>query len=90
MAGRAAEKSVRVLVRGDRYPQWFLLLVAVLGPERLPRRRGWSSSAGHRTPPFSICTAVRKPGGYNKAHLQEFGEVLQAWMTSQIPGGQKI
>ena len=22
-----------------------------------------------------------------KAHLQEFGEVLQAWMISQIPGG---
>jgi hypothetical protein len=24
---------------------------------------------------------------FNKAHLQEFGEVLQAWMVSQIPGG---
>ena len=24
---------------------------------------------------------------FNKAHLQEFGEVLQAWMISQIPGG---
>ena len=24
------------------------------------------------------------PDGYNKAHLQEFGEVLQAWMISQI------
>ncbi len=23
----------------------------------------------------------------NKAHLQEFGQVLQAWMISQIPGG---
>ena len=37
--------------------------------------------------PFSTCTAARKPDGYNKAHLQEFGEVLQAWMISQIPGG---
>lgn len=24
---------------------------------------------------------------FNKTHLQEFGEVLQAWMISQIPGG---
>lgn len=24
---------------------------------------------------------------FNKAQLQEFGEVLQAWMISQIPGG---
>jgi hypothetical protein len=23
---------------------------------------------------------------FNKSHLQEFGEVLQAWMISQIPG----
>ena len=38
-------------------------------------------------PPSSTCTASRKPDGYNKAHLQKFGEVLQAWMISQIPGG---
>ena len=37
-------------------------------------------------PPSSSCTAARKPDGYNKAHLQEFGEALQAWMISQIPG----
>ena len=24
---------------------------------------------------------------FKKAHLQEFGKVLQAWMISQIPGG---
>jgi hypothetical protein len=24
---------------------------------------------------------------FNKAHLQEFGEVLQPWMISQIAGG---
>jgi hypothetical protein len=23
---------------------------------------------------------------FNKAHLQEFGEVLQVWMIGQIPG----
>ena len=38
-------------------------------------------------PPSSTCTAPRKPDGYNKAHLQQFGDVLQAWMISQIPGG---
>ncbi|MEA5416930.1 hypothetical protein [Synechococcus sp. BA-132 BA5] len=38
-------------------------------------------------PPSFTCTASRKPGGYNKAHLQEFGQVLQAWMIGQIPGG---
>jgi hypothetical protein len=39
-------------------------------------------------PRSSTCTAPRKPDGYNKAHLQKFGEVLQAWMISQIPGGE--
>jgi hypothetical protein len=24
---------------------------------------------------------------FNKAHLREFGQVLQAWMISQVPGG---
>jgi hypothetical protein len=36
--------------------------------------------------PFSTCTASRKTYVYNKAHLQEFREVLQAWMMSQMPG----
>jgi hypothetical protein len=35
--------------------------------------------------PCCTCTAARKPDGYNKAHLQKFEEVLQAWMISQIP-----
>ena len=38
-------------------------------------------------PTFCTCTASRKPEGYNKAHPQQFGEVLQAWMISQIPDG---
>ena len=38
-------------------------------------------------PPSSTCTAPWKPDGYIKAHLQHFGEVLQAWMISQIQGG---
>ena len=28
-------------------------------------------------PPFSTCTASRKPDGYNKAHLQEFGQDIR-------------
>ena len=51
------------------------------------RRWAWTTSAGPLTPPSSPCTASRKPDGYNKAHLQEFGQVLQTWMISQIPGG---
>ena len=38
-------------------------------------------------PPSSTCTASRKPDGYNKARLQEFGQVLQGWMISQVPSG---
>ena len=84
--------------RGVRYPQWFLLLVAVLGIlsgcrssrdlEAFARRhrealnqalgldfRRWPSDA----------TSLYL---FNKAHLREFGQVLQAWMISQIPGGE--
>jgi hypothetical protein len=83
--------------RGVRYPQWFLLLVTVLGIlsgcrssrdlEAFARRhrevlnqalgldfKSWPSDAT-----FLYL--------FNKAHLQEFGQVLQAWMLSQIPGG---
>ena len=38
-------------------------------------------------PPSSICTGAQRPGGYNKAHLQVFSQVSQAWMISRIPGG---
>jgi hypothetical protein len=93
--------------RGVRYPQWFLVLVAVLGIlsgcrssrdlERFARRhrealnqalgleyRRWPSDATSST-----CTASRKPEGYNKPHLQKFGQGLQAWMISQIPCGNE-
>ena len=81
--------------RGVRYPQWFLLLVAVLGIlsgcrssrdlEAFAKRhrkalnqalgldfKRWLSDANYSTRP---------------TNLQQFGEVLQAWMISQIPGG---
>ena len=38
-------------------------------------------------PPSFIHTAARKPDGYNKAHLQVFGDVVKAWMISQVAGG---
>ena len=65
--------------RGVRYPQWFLLLVAVLGI-----LSGCRSSR-------DLETFARWPSDatflylFNKAHLQEFGQVLQAWMIRQIP-----
>jgi hypothetical protein len=83
--------------RGGRYPQWFLLLVAVLG-----------ILSGCRNSPDLEAFAKRHREAlnhalglnfkrwasdatflylFNKAHLQEFGDVLQAWMISQISGG---
>ena len=82
---------------GVRYPQWFLLLVAVLGIlsgcrssrdlEAFARRHreALNESLGldfKRWPSDATFLYL-----FNKAHLQEFGQVLQAWMVSQIPGG---
>jgi hypothetical protein len=84
-------------LRGVRYPQWFLLLVAVLGIlsgcrssrdlERFARRHreALNQALGleyKRWPSDATFLYL-----FNKAHLQEFGQVLQAWMISQIPGG---
>jgi hypothetical protein len=83
--------------RGVRYPQWFLLLVAVVGIlsgcrssrdlERFARRHreALNQALGldyQRWPSDATFLYL-----FNKAHLQEFGQVLQAWMISQIPGG---
>ncbi len=85
------------LPRGVRYTQWFLLLVAVRGIlsgcrssrdlERFARRQ--RDALNHalgleykRWP--SDATFLNL---FNKARLQEFGQVLQAWMISLIPGG---
>jgi hypothetical protein len=40
--------------------------------------------SGHSGLCFST---TRRDAAFNKAHLREFGQVLQAWMISQIPGG---
>jgi hypothetical protein len=83
--------------RGVRYPQWFLLLVAVLGIlsgcrssrdlEAFARRHREQLNQAldlnfKRWPSDATFLYL-----FNKAHLQEFGQVLQAWMISQIPGG---
>ena len=83
--------------RGVRYPQLFLLLVAVLGI-----LSGCRSSRDLEVFARRYREALNQELGldfkrwpsdttflylFNKAHLQEFGQVLQAWMISQIPGG---
>jgi hypothetical protein len=55
--------------------------------EALNQALGLEYSAAPLLPPSSTCTAARKPDGCNKAHLQRFRQVSQAWMISQIPGG---
>ena len=83
--------------RGVRYPQWFLLLVAVLGILSGCRSsRDLEAFAKRHREALNQALGLnfkRWPSDatflylFNKAHLQEFGEVLQAWMISQIPGG---
>ena len=80
-----------------RYPQWLLLLVAVLGIlsgcrssrdlEAFARRHreALNQALGlnfKRWPSDATILYL-----LNKAHLQEFGQVLQSWMISQIPDG---
>ena len=83
--------------RGVRYPQWLLLLVAVLGI--LSGCRSSRDLEGFARRHREVLNEVlgldfrRWPSDatflylFNKAHLQEFGQVLQAWIISQIPGG---
>lgn len=83
--------------RGVRYPQWYLLLVAVLGILSDCRSsRDLESFAERHREVLNQALGLnfkRWPSDatflylFNKAHLQQFGEVLQAWMISQIPGG---
>jgi hypothetical protein len=83
--------------RGVRYPQWFLLLVAVLGILSGCRSsRDLEAFAKRHRVTLNEALGLdfkRWPSDatflylFNKAHLQEFGQVLQAWMSSQIPGG---
>lgn len=84
--------------RGVRYPQWFLLLVAVLGILSGCRSsRDLEAFARRHREALNQALGLefkRWPSDatflylFNKAHLQEFGQVLQAWMISQIPGGE--
>ena len=82
-----------------RYPQWFLLLVAVLGIlSGCKSSRDLEAFAKRHREVLNQALGLefkRWPSDatflylFNKAHLQEFGEVLQAWMISQIPGGSE-
>ena len=83
--------------RGVRYPQWYLLLVAVLGILSDCRSsRDLEAFAKRHREALNQALGLnfkRWPTDatflylFNKAHLEQFGEVLQAWMISQIPGG---
>ncbi len=83
--------------RGVRYPQWFLLPVAVLGIlsgcrssldlERFARRHREAFNESlwldyKRWPSDATFLYL-----YRFAEAAGYGQVLQAWMISQIPGG---
>ena len=80
-----------------RYPRLILLLVAVLGILSGCRSsRDLEAFARRHREVLNEALGLdfkRWPSDatflylFNKAHLQEFGQVLQAWMISQIPGG---
>ena len=84
--------------RGVRYPQWFLLLVAVLAILSGNRSsRDLESFAKRNREQLNQALGLdfkRWPSDatflylFNRSHLQEFGQVLKAWMISQIPGGE--
>jgi hypothetical protein len=82
--------------RGVRYP-WYLLLVTVLGIISDCRSsRDLEAFAKRHREALNQALGLnfkRWPTDatflylFNKAHLEQFGEVLQDWMVSQIPGG---
>jgi len=86
--------------RGVRYPQWFLLLVAVLGIlsgcrssrdlEAFARRHRQVLNQAldldfKRWPSDATFLYL-----FNKAHLQTFGDVFQAWMISRSQAGPRV
>jgi hypothetical protein len=83
--------------RDMRYTQWFLLLFGVQGILSGCRssRNLEAFAKRHRGALNQVLGLnVRRWRAdatflylFNKAHLQRFGEVLQAWMISQVPGG---
>ena len=78
------------LRRGVRYPQWLGILSGCRSSRDLERfarrhREDLNQALGleyKRWPSDATFLYL-----FNKAHLQEFGQVLQAWMIGQIPGG---
>jgi hypothetical protein len=86
--------------RGVRYPQWFLMLVAVL--ETLSGCRSSSDleafAKRHRDVLNQALGVNFKPWPsdatflylFNTAHLQQFGEVLQARMITRTQVGPRV
>jgi hypothetical protein len=90
--GEAFSAGVCLCSRGVRYSQWFLLLAILSGcrssrdlePFAKRHRAPLNDALGlnlKRWPPDATFLSL-----FNKAQLQEFVQVLQAWMVSQIPG----
>ena len=83
--------------RWVRYSQWFLLLVAIHGILSGCRSsRDLEAFAKRHREALNEALGLdfkRWPSDatflylFNKAHLQEFGQALQAWMISENPGG---
>jgi hypothetical protein len=85
--------------RGVRYPQWWMLLVTVLGilSDCRSSRDLEAFAKRHREALNQTLGLNFKRWAtdatflylFNKVHLEQFGEVLQSWMISEIPGGAK-
>ena len=83
--------------RGVRYPQWYLLLVTVLGilsdcrssrdleAFGMRHRETLNEALGLNFKRWTTDATFHYL--FNKSHLEQFGEVLQAWMISKTPGG---
>ena len=83
--------------RGVHYPQWYPPLITVLGilsdcrssrnleafAERHREARNQALGLSFKRWPTDATFLYL----FNKAHLEQFGEVVQAWTISQIPGG---
>jgi len=90
--GEAFSAGVCLCSRGVRYSQWFLLLAILSGCRSSRDLEAFAKR--HRAAlndAFGL-NFKRWPSDatflylFNKAQLQDFGQVLQAWMVSQIPG----
>lgn len=83
--------------RGVCHPQWLLLLVAALGTltgSRSSRYLVTFANQHREVPNHALGLNFKRwlsdasfLDVFNNPHLQEFGQVLQAWIINQMPGG---